>query len=77
MTPYLFCDKIRGEKNFAAHGINFPRNQALLPTHLPKISANEISLVNLFFRGWDMCDFGLRANLFVRQVFGMFWRECF
>lgn len=36
------------EKSFAAYGINLPRIQALLPTDLPKISANEKSIDNLF-----------------------------
>lgn len=36
------------EKSFAAYGIDLPRIQALLPTDLPKISANEKSVDNLF-----------------------------
>lgn len=36
------------EKSFAAFGIDLPRIQALLPTDLPKISANEKSVDNLF-----------------------------
>ena len=36
------------EKSFAAYGIDLPRIRALLPTDLPKISANEKSVDNLF-----------------------------
>ena len=36
------------EKSFAAYGIDLPRIRALLPTDLPKISANEKSIDNLF-----------------------------
>lgn len=36
------------EKSFAVYGIDLPRIQALLPTDLPKISANEKSVDNLF-----------------------------
>ncbi len=36
------------EKSFAAYGIALPRIRALLPTDLPKISANEKSIDNLF-----------------------------
>lgn len=36
------------EKSFAVYGIDLPRIQALLPTDLPKISANEKSIDNLF-----------------------------
>lgn len=36
------------EKSFAAYGIDLPRIRELLPTDLPKISANEKSIDNLF-----------------------------
>lgn len=36
------------EKSFAAYGIDLPPIRALLPTDLPKISANEKSIDNLF-----------------------------
>ena len=36
------------EKSFAVYGIDLPRIRALLPTDLPKISANEKSVDNLF-----------------------------
>ena len=36
------------EKSFAAYGIDLPCIRALLPTDLPKISANEKSVDNLF-----------------------------
>lgn len=36
------------EKSFAAYGIDLPSIRALLPTDLPKISANEKSVDNLF-----------------------------
>ena len=36
------------EKSFAAYGIDLPRIRTLLPTDLPKISANEKSVDNLF-----------------------------
>ena len=36
------------EKSFTAYGIDLPRIRALLPTDLPKISANEKSVDNLF-----------------------------
>ncbi len=36
------------EKSFAAYGINLPPIRALLPTNLPKISANEKDIDNLF-----------------------------
>ena len=36
------------EKSFAAYGIDLPRIRAILPTDLPKISANEKSIDNLF-----------------------------
>ena len=36
------------EKSFSAYGINLPRIRTLLPTDLPKISANEKSIDNLF-----------------------------
>ncbi|MCM1101020.1 MAG: hypothetical protein NC398_06515 [Acetatifactor muris] len=36
------------EKSFAAYGIDVPRIRELLPTDLPKISANEKSIDNLF-----------------------------
>ena len=36
------------EKIFAAYGIDLPRIRELLPTDLPKISANEKSIDNLF-----------------------------
>lgn len=36
------------EKSFAAYGINLPPIRELLPTNLPKISANEKDIDNLF-----------------------------
>lgn len=36
------------EKSFAAYGINLPSIRELLPTNLPKISANEKDIDNLF-----------------------------
>lgn len=36
------------EKSFAAYGIDLPPIRALLPTNLPKISANEKEIDNLF-----------------------------
>lgn len=36
------------EKSFAAYGIDLPPIQELLPTNLPKISANEKGIDNLF-----------------------------
>lgn len=36
------------EKSFAAYGINLPPIRELLPTNLPKISANEKDVDNLF-----------------------------
>ena len=36
------------EKSFSAYGINLPPIRELLPTNLPKISANEKSIDNLF-----------------------------
>ena len=36
------------EKSFAAYGIDLPRIREVLPTDLPKISANEKSIDNLF-----------------------------
>ena len=36
------------EKSFAAYGINLPPIRELLPTNLPKISANEKGIDNLF-----------------------------
>lgn len=36
------------EMSFAAYGIDLPSIRALLPTDLPKISANEKSVDNLF-----------------------------
>ena len=36
------------EKSFAAYGINIPPIRELLPTSLPKISANEKDIANLF-----------------------------
>lgn len=36
------------EKSFASYGINLPPIRELLPTDLPKISANEKSIDNLF-----------------------------
>lgn len=36
------------EKSFSAYGINLPPIRELLPTNLPKISANEKSVDNLF-----------------------------
>lgn len=43
----ILCQSYK-EKSFAAYGINLPRISALLPTDLPKISANEKSVDNLF-----------------------------
>lgn len=37
------------EKSFAAYGIDLPPIKELLPTSLPKISANEKDIDNLFF----------------------------
>lgn len=36
------------EKSFAAYGIDLPPIKELLPTSLPKISANEKDIDNLF-----------------------------
>ena len=36
------------EKSFAAYGIHLPPIRELLPTNLPKISANEKDIDNLF-----------------------------
>lgn len=36
------------EKSFAAYGVNIPPIRELLPTNLPKISANEKDIDNLF-----------------------------
>lgn len=36
------------EKSFAAYGIDIPPIRELLPTNLPKISANEKDIDNLF-----------------------------
>jgi hypothetical protein len=36
------------ERSFEAYGLDLPRNKAVLPTHLPEITANEKHLDNLF-----------------------------
>lgn len=43
----ILCQTYK-EKSFAAYGINLPPIQELLPTNLPKISANEKDIDNLF-----------------------------
>lgn len=40
------------EKSFRVYGINLPPIRELLPTDLPKISANEMLIDNLFY--WKM-----------------------
>ena len=43
----ILCQTYK-EKSFSAYGINLPPIRELLPTNLPKISANERDIDNLF-----------------------------
>lgn len=45
---FKILDQTYKEKSFAAYGIDLPPIRELLPTNLPKISANEKEIDNLF-----------------------------
>lgn len=47
--------KCYNEKSFAAYGINLPPIREVLPTNLPKISADEKDIDNLFLLEDETC----------------------